>query len=103
MKNQICAVLLSIYGFRVYLNENKTIFQHDSAPPHFSQDVQNLLNEQHEIWIGRDGPINWPPRFPDLTFLDFYLWGHVKSKVYEKKITSFPQLKASIVSVFEEL
>jgi len=29
--------------------------------------------------------INWPPRSPDLTPLDFYLWGLMKSEVYRKK------------------
>lgn len=33
-------------------------------------------------WIGRDGPILWPPRSPDLTPLDFFLWGYLKDKVF---------------------
>ena len=32
-------------------------------------------------WIGRDGPTPWPPRSPDITPLDFFLWGYVKDKV----------------------
>jgi hypothetical protein len=26
--------------------------------------------------------VSWPPRSPDLTLLDFYLWGHLKTVVY---------------------
>lgn len=38
-------------------------------------------------WIGRDGPINWPPRSPDISPLDFFLWGYVKDIVYQKTDT----------------
>lgn len=27
-------------------------------------------------------PREWPPRSPDLTPLDFFLWGYLKDKVY---------------------
>jgi len=53
-------------------------FQHDGAPrpPHFSNAVSTYLNEQFpNKWIGRGGPINWPPRSPDYTPLDFCIWG----------------------------
>ena len=33
--------------------------------------------------IDRGGPISWPARSPDQTPLDYFLWGHVKSLVYE--------------------
>ena len=39
-------------------------------------------------WIGRGGPIEWPPRSPDLTALDYYIWGHMKTLVYETKVDS---------------
>jgi len=32
--------------------------------------------------ISRRGDHNWPPRSYDLTLCDFFLWGHVKDKVY---------------------
>jgi hypothetical protein len=31
------------------------------------------------------GPVVWPPRSPDLTTADFYLWGHLKSMVYAQR------------------
>ena len=43
------------------------------------------LPVDHDRWIGRGGTINWPPRSPDLTPLDFCLWGLMKSEVYRKK------------------
>ncbi|OXU32204.1 hypothetical protein TSAR_007998 [Trichomalopsis sarcophagae] len=39
-------------------------------------------------WIGRGGPIAWPPRLPDLTPLDFYLWGYLKDTVYSERPTT---------------
>ena len=38
-------------------------------------------------WIGRTGPKDlalhsWPPRSPDMTPCDFFLWGYVKERVY---------------------
>jgi hypothetical protein len=40
-------------------------------------------------WVGRRGPILWPPRSPDLTPLYFLLWGLMKeiccrTKAYTK-------------------
>lgn len=40
--------------------------------------------------------INWPPRSPDLTPMDFFLWGYLKSKVYTNKPTSLAHLKENI-------
>jgi hypothetical protein len=48
-------------------------------------------------WIGRGGPIAWPLRSPDLTPLDFFLWGYVKNIFYEVKIKDFQHLKARIM------
>lgn len=53
----------------------RIIFQHDGAPPHYSNNVRNFLNTTFgDRWIGRGGPHPWPPRSPDLTPLDFCLW-----------------------------
>ena len=31
--------------------------------------------------IDRDGPISWPPWSPDLTPLNFFLWGYIKNSI----------------------
>ena len=57
-------------------------FQHDGAPSHYTRHVMQHLNDTFlNRWIGRGSTINWPPRSPDLTRLDF-LWGLMKSEVY---------------------
>ena len=47
-------------------------------------------------WIGRGGPVAWPARSPDLTPLDFFLWGCMKEKVYQTEIASREELVAKI-------
>lgn len=75
----------------------KITFQQDSAPAHFSKEVRECLNENfNDRWIGRGGPISWAPRSPDLTPLDFYLWGYIKSNVYKTKVEDICELKNRI-------
>ena len=38
----------------------------------------------------------WPPRSPDLNPCDFFLWGYLKSKVYEPLPKTLDDLKANI-------
>ena len=54
-------------------------------------------------WIGRRGTIEWPARSPDLTPLDFFLWGYLKNKVYSKKFHSLDELKSAIKHEIDEL
>lgn len=59
------------------------VFQQDGAPAHFKREVKDFLNATFpNRWIGRNGPIRWPPRSPDLTPLDFFLWGFLKDRVF---------------------
>ena len=52
------------------------------------------------MWIGRDGPTPWPPRSPDITPLDFFLWGYVKDKVFSTPVPDITNLKARITDAF---
>ena len=40
--------------------------------------------------------IDWPPRSPDLTPLDFFLWGVLKDKVFKRKPKTIIELKTVI-------
>ena len=54
-------------------------FQHDGAPSHYTRHVMHQLNDTFpNRRIGYGSTINWPPRSPDLTPLDFCLWGLMK-------------------------
>ena len=48
-------------------------------------------------WIGRGRPILWPPRSPNITPMDFFLWGYVKDIVYKTKIRDINDLKERII------
>jgi hypothetical protein len=49
-------------------------FQYDDAPPHFSRQVQEILDQQYPYrWIGCGGHRHWPARSPDLHPLDLFL------------------------------
>lgn len=48
-------------------------FQQDGAPAHYAREVRNYLDVTFpNKWIGRGGPVAWPPRSPDLSCLDFF-------------------------------
>ena len=51
-----------------------------------------------ERWIGRNGPVSWPPRSPDLTPLDFCLWGWLKDEVYKEKANTREELIVRIMN-----
>ncbi|GBL85364.1 hypothetical protein AVEN_34565-1 [Araneus ventricosus] len=58
-------------------------FQHDGAPPHKISNLKQYLMETfYNQVMGYGGFVERPPRSPDLTTLDFFLWGHIKGQVY---------------------
>jgi hypothetical protein len=62
--------------------------QQDGAHPHFGRQVTAFLNERFpDRWIGRGGPVARAARSPELSTLDYFLWGHMKSLVYALKST----------------
>lgn len=78
--------------------------QLDGAPAHFCRRVREFLNVQFpNRWIGRNGPQNWPPRSPDLTSPDFFLWGYVKGIVYNTVPTTPDNMKERIREAFQNI
>jgi len=75
-------------------------YQHDGSPSHYTWHVRQNLNDTFpNRRIGRGSTINWPPRSPDLTPLDFCLWGWKKSEVYRKKVDTRDELLINILDV----
>ncbi|GFV57251.1 hypothetical protein TNCV_2822681 [Trichonephila clavipes] len=52
---------------------------------------------------GHFGPVNWPPRSCDLTPLDYFLWGYVKSLVYADKPQTLDHLEDNICRVIADI
>lgn len=79
------------------------IWMQDGAPPHFSREVRNFLDETFQTWIGRRGTIDWPPRSPDMTPCDFALWGILKERVYRRRPQTMANLRDYIIQEFNDL
>jgi len=47
--------------------------------------------------MGKHSTIEWPPRYPDLTPLDYFLWGYLKDNVYATKPIDLGELRDHIV------
>ncbi|GBN64717.1 hypothetical protein AVEN_201404-1 [Araneus ventricosus] len=93
------------------------VIQHDGASAHYRciqvhsgafrwrrTYVRLHLNATYgQQWIGRGGPVLWPARSPDLTCLDYFLCGYVKSLVFETSVNSAEELIARIAAVTGEV
>ncbi|GFV96443.1 putative DD41D transposase [Trichonephila clavipes] len=72
-------------------------FQQDGATCHTSRATIDLLKDTFgDRLISGFGPVNWPPRSCDLTSLDYFLWGYVKSLVYADKAPTLDHLEDNI-------
>ena len=76
----------------------------DGALPHYAKNVRNWLDELFPSrWMSRRGPIERPPRSPDLTTVDVSVWGIVKEIMYAQRLDSLEELQYAIENVFLSL
>lgn len=79
-------------------------YQLDGAPAHSVVSARERLTQMFgQQWIGRYGPERWPARSPDLTPLDFFLWGYVKTDVYSTDVDTVDDLRNRIIRSFDKL
>ncbi|GFX24551.1 DUF4817 domain-containing protein [Trichonephila clavipes] len=79
-------------------------FQQDGATCHTARATIDLLKDTFgDRLILRFGPVNWPPRSCDLTPLDYFLWGYVKSLVYGDKSQTLDHLEDNIRRVIANI
>ncbi|GFU00265.1 uncharacterized protein TNCV_802171 [Trichonephila clavipes] len=79
-------------------------FQQDGATCHTARATIDLLKDTFgDRLISRFGPVNWPPRSCDLTPLDYFLWGYVKSLVYADKSQTLHHLEDNIRRVIADI
>ncbi|GBM18979.1 hypothetical protein AVEN_1596-1 [Araneus ventricosus] len=80
------------------------IFQQGGAPPHYGNIVREFLDTTFpQRRIGRGAVMAWPPRSPDITPLDFYLWGYVKQHVHSERINDINHLKQRITDIIHSV
>ncbi|GFX48314.1 uncharacterized protein TNCV_4613131 [Trichonephila clavipes] len=79
-------------------------FQQDGATCHTARATIDLLKDTFgDRLISLFGPVNWPPRSCDLTPLDYFLWGYVKSLVYADKPQTLDHLEDNIRRVIADI
>lgn len=82
---------------RLCVRVRRTWFQQDGATCHTANETMAMLRQHfQDRLISKKGFINWPPRSPDLTAPDFFLWGYLKSQVYRNNPTTLEQLRNNI-------
>jgi len=77
---------------------------------HFHCEVRQYLNTVLPgRWIGRasgndQSLLLWPPRFPDITTCDFFLWGYFKDRVFVPPLPrDLADLKARIIAAVKNI
>ncbi|GFV72028.1 putative transposable element [Trichonephila clavipes] len=79
-------------------------FQQDSATCHTASATIDLLKDTFgDRLISRFRPVNRPPRSCDLTPLDYFLLGYVKSLVYADKPQTLDHLEDHIRRVIADI
>ncbi|GFV01386.1 uncharacterized protein TNCV_1592461 [Trichonephila clavipes] len=79
-------------------------FQQDGATCHTARATIDLLKDTFgDRLISRFRPVNWPPRSCDLTQIDYFLWGYVKSLFYADKSHTLDHLEDNIRRVIADI
>ncbi|GFT42355.1 uncharacterized protein TNCV_1786461 [Trichonephila clavipes] len=79
-------------------------FQPDGATCPTARATIHLLKDTFgDHLISRFGSVNCPPRSCDLTPLDYFLWGYVKSLVYADKPQTLDHLEDNIRRVIADI
>lgn len=69
-------------------------FQQDGATAHTAQETMTYLRQFFDDRLISRG--RWPARSPDLTPLDYFLFGHLKNRVYRNRPQNIDDLKQAI-------
>lgn len=86
-------------GEKVGADRREEWFQQDGATPHTAQKSLQWLKEKFDKrLISLKTDVEWSPNSPDLSPLDFFLWGYMKDRVYAHKPRSTHELKEAIRS-----
>ncbi|GFW40654.1 uncharacterized protein TNCV_2835981 [Trichonephila clavipes] len=83
---------------------DRAVLQQDGATGHTARATIDLLKDTFgDRLILRFVPVSWPPRSCDLTPLDYFLWGYVKSLVYADKPQTLDHLEDDICRVIADI
>jgi hypothetical protein len=83
--------------------EATTVLKQDGKPAQFALRVRGYLEDKFSVkWIRRGSNMVWPPRSLDLNTCDYSLWGIVKEKIFQLRLTTFEDLKTIIRECFND-
>ena len=63
----------------------------------FLHEMFNLRVMSHQFTERHEGGKLWPPHSPDINPCDFFLWGFLEEKVFQRTPQNVAQLRAHIV------
>ena len=79
-------------------------FQQDSAAPHVAKDSLRWLREHFgERLISRSTVHPWSACSPDLTPLDFHLWGYLKDSIQNEHFDNLNELRETLCERVREI
>ena len=82
---------------------NNIWWQQDGAPSYTNSATINYLRGSFPgKAISKWGDFPWPPRSPDLTVMNFFLWSHLKQKIWDvpqnQQPTDLNQFRNTIIT-----
>jgi hypothetical protein len=82
---------------RLHVDTRLVWFQQDGATAHTAQNSMAVIRGMFPQHVtSHFGDVEWPPRSPDLSACDFFLWGYLKEKVYAHCPHTIQELKDCI-------
>lgn len=95
LNEQIIPEITRIYG----CNSHRVWWFQDGAPAHRTRIVTQRLRDFFGARVvALSHAVEWPPRSPDLTPCDFFLWGYLKSRVYITPPRNLDDLRQRIIN-----
>lgn len=96
-----------IFNFNLFAAnryEQEVWWFQDGAPCHRHRLVTNRLTELfgNQI-VSLNHAVEWPPRSPDITPCDFFLWGYLKQRVFRTPPATIFVLRERIIEEFDLL
>lgn len=76
-------------------------FQHDNATPHTARQTIQYLEQFYGNRLISNN--RWPPRSPDLTPLDFFLFGYLKDTIFRNRLHTIDEMKEAIRTAIDRI